>query len=380
MEDDEFSDSDINFSFIESTSGPTVSFKGKLPEDRKLYKKDKKCVFCAQTFGIGILNAKKHFCKFCYRGICAKCSPKVAFHPEDRRNLRICNFCCEDSVKESFAEGFQIRAAEIQQQIQSYKKESAQVFNEIQLILKDIYKFENLIRLEQENWKEILDKHKNLPELTKEKSLLNSKFQNFMLKYEDIKKFFSIQDSKISKLGLAVQIERKNSLSQKQTLAELKTHLSEIQDARLHLHTRGYKRSSSVVLSEPEKKEESEFNAQVIRNFELESQNLRLQMEIEKIENQNQELAIRLRSLKEEINPDRLVTNDRNKFDIEEEEKIRILRNKQKIQQATIEKLKLELRLGNSKNRKDRELRGEDEEEEVNLKETTRPCARCQVF
>lgn len=382
MDEDDFSDSDTRVSFIENSAGPTVLFRGKLPDDRKLYKKDKKCVFCGETFGLGILHSKKHFCKFCYRGICAKCSPKVAFHPEDKRNLRICNFCCEDSVKESFAESFQIRSAEIQQQIANYKKESAQVYTEIQLILKDIYKFENLIRLQEENWKDILSKYKNLPELTKEKSLLTSKFQNLMLKYEDIKKFFSIQDSKISKLTLAVQLEKKNSASQKQTLAELKTHLSEIQDARLHLHTKGYKRSSSVVLSESERKEESEFNAQVIKNFEVESQNVKLQIDIERLESENQGLASRIKALKEEMNPERLVTNDRSKFDVEEEEKIRVLRNKQKTQQATIEKLKLELRVGNNKNRKDRELRGEDEdeEEELNLKQTTRPCARCQVI
>lgn len=382
MEEDDFSDSDTRVSFIENSTGPNVLFRGKLPDDRKLYKKDKKCVFCGETFGLGILHAKKHFCKFCYRGICAKCSPKVAFHPEDKRNLRICNFCCEESVKESFSESFLIRSAEIQQQITNYKKDSAQVYNEIQLILKDIYKFENLIRLQEENWKDILSKYKNLPELTKEKSLLNSKFQSLMLKYEDIKKFFSIQDSKISKLTLAVQLEKKNSAGQKQTLAELKTRLSEIQDVRLHLHTKGYKRSSSLVLSESERKEESDFNAQVIKNFEVESQNVKLQTEIEKLESENQGLASRIKALKEEMNPERLVTNDRCKFDAEEEEKIRVLRNKQKTQQATIEKLKLELRIGNNKNRKDRELRGEDEDEEedLNFKQTTRPCARCQVF
>ncbi|CAG9326362.1 unnamed protein product [Blepharisma stoltei] len=63
-------------------------------EDRDHYKKDKLCTVCATQFGrIGIVHAKKHFCKFCYRGVCAKCSSQQIHHPEYKEPKRICNKC-----------------------------------------------------------------------------------------------------------------------------------------------------------------------------------------------------------------------------------------------------------------------------------------------
>ena len=380
MEDDEFSDSETNPSIIESPFGPTVTFKGKLAEDRTLYKKDKKCIFCGDTFGLGILHAKKHYCKFCYRGICSKCSPKCAFHPEEKKNLRICNFCCENSVKETFSESFNIRTSEIQSQISLIKRESALLRTEIQSILKETYRFESLIHLEDDKFKETLNKHLDLPDLTKQKSLLSTKFKGLIEEYDEFKKFLASEDSKIQKLNMALQIERNNSKNLKQTISDLKDKLSDMQDVRVHLHTKGVKRSSSLILSEAEKKEELEFNSQVIKNFELESENLKMLKEIERIKIETEEIDRRAKVWKEETGPDRLISSDRSKFNIEEEEKIRILRIKQKSQQAMIEKLKLELRMLNNSDRRDRELRGDDEEEESQLKETTRPCARCEIY
>ena len=380
MEDDEFSDSETNPSIIESPFGPTITFRGKLAEDRTLYKKDKKCIFCGDSFGLGILHAKKHYCKFCYRGICSKCSPKSAFHPEDKKNLRICNFCCENIVKESFSESFNIRTSGIQSQISLIKRESALLRTEIQSILKETYKFESLIRLEDDKFKETLNKHLDLPELTKEKSLLSGKFKTMIQEYDEFKKYLVTEDSKIQKLTLALQIERNNSKNIKQTISELKDKLSDMQDVRVHLHTKGVKRSSSLIMSDAEKKEELVFNSQVIKNFEYESDNLRMLKEIEKIKLEIEEIERRTKVWKEETGPDRLVSSDRSKYNIEEEDKIKSLRMKQKSQQATIEKLKLELRMLNNSDRRDRELRGDEDEEESQIRETTRPCARCEIY
>ena len=380
MEDDEFSDSETNPSIIESPFGPTVTFKGKLAEDRILYKKDKKCIFCGDAFGFGILHAKKHYCKFCYRGICAKCSPKSAFHPEDKKNLRICNFCCENSVKESFSESFNIRTSEIQSQIYLIKRESALLRTEIQSILKETYKYESLIHLEDEKFKETLNKHLDLPDLTKEKSLLSAKFKNMFQEYDEFKKLMASEDSKIQKLTLALQNERNNLKKGKDIISELKDKLSDMQDVRVHLYTKGVKRSSSLIMSDAEKKEELEFNSQVIKNFEYESDNLRMLKEIERIKIEIEEIERRTKVWKEETGPDRLISSDRSKYNMEEEEKIKVLRIKQKSQQAMIEKLKLELRMLNNSDRRDRELRGDEEEEESQLKATTRPCARCEIY
>ena len=124
-------------------------------------------------------------------------------------------------------------------------------------------------------------------------------------------------------------------------------------------------------------------NTQAIINFELSVESKNLEEEMDKLINENEKLDKRIKTLKaENLNTqDKLINNDRNLYSIDEEDKMRDLRKKQRQNQAVIEKLRLDLKQF-SKNTREKELRGEDDddEEENTIKDTTRPCARCCMF
>ena len=125
-------------------------------------------------------------------------------------------------------------------------------------------------------------------------------------------------------------------------------------------------------------------NTQAIINFELSVDSKNLEEEMDKLINENEKLDKRIKTLKaENLNTqDKLINNDRNLYSIDEEDKMRDLRKKQRQNQAVIEKLRLDLKQF-SKNTREKELRGEDDdddEEENTIKDTTRPCARCCMF
>ena len=123
-------------------------------------------------------------------------------------------------------------------------------------------------------------------------------------------------------------------------------------------------------------------NTQAIINFELSVDSKNLEEEMDKLINENEKLDKRIKTLKaENLNTqDKLINNDRNLYSIDEEDKMRDLRKKQRQNQAVIEKLRLDLKQF-SKNTREKELRGEDDDEEENtIKDTTRPCARCCMF
>ena len=60
-------------------------------EDKGLYRIDEECVICGA--GFGLLKQKKFKCKFCYRGVCGKCSLQRFYNPRLEKTARICNNC-----------------------------------------------------------------------------------------------------------------------------------------------------------------------------------------------------------------------------------------------------------------------------------------------
>lgn len=61
-----------------------------LPTYRHMWKADKQCLMCGVGFG---LTQHKYRCKFCYRGVCVKCSKHLFLHPELQMPKRCCNRC-----------------------------------------------------------------------------------------------------------------------------------------------------------------------------------------------------------------------------------------------------------------------------------------------
>ncbi len=106
----DYSDNEsIASTYSESLQTTDIYDSLELGKNQNAYKSDKNCVICSCKFGkIGIAHARKHYCKFCYRGVCAKCSPQVAVHPVLLTKLRVCNNCCQKAVINKFTENFRL--------------------------------------------------------------------------------------------------------------------------------------------------------------------------------------------------------------------------------------------------------------------------------
>lgn len=383
MEDD-FSDSDTNSSILESFKTPDFTFTNKLPDDKKLYKKDKTCICCKTPFGMGITREKKHFCKFCYRGICAKCSPSVAFHPEDKKLLRICNLCCEKTVEDRFSEIFQVKISEARDEKTRYNNELNKYKKELQELYEENYKTETFLALEKEKIEDLERKFSYIPDLIQSKSEVEKALRVLLVNSNKEKVELGVKDREIRELTGVYQELIKEKSGNKSEISNLRNKLAELQDDFTHGQGKRRTKSSGIILSDLEQKEQQELNTFAIKNFELEVGLKNNEEEIEKVILENEVIGKRIKVTKEEmLRPDKLVNNERNLYSIDEEEKIRNLRSKQRSNQATIEKLRLDIRLANNQS-KDTELRGEDEKEYEDddnaMLAATRPCARCCLF
>ncbi|CAG9313700.1 unnamed protein product [Blepharisma stoltei] len=58
--------------------------------DKDLYLQDTACIICKSEFGI---TKRKYRCKFCWRGVCSKCSEQKTYHPIFNIAKRICDDC-----------------------------------------------------------------------------------------------------------------------------------------------------------------------------------------------------------------------------------------------------------------------------------------------
>lgn len=87
-----------------------------MPDDSS-HNNDKNCAVCQAEFGkIGIIHAKKHVCKFCHRGVCAKCSPEKIMHPTSKSLERICASCLGKMMESHFSQGFQKQIRELKEE------------------------------------------------------------------------------------------------------------------------------------------------------------------------------------------------------------------------------------------------------------------------
>ena len=381
--DEDFSDYDTNSSILESFRSSSFTFTNKLPECKLLYKKDKTCICCKSVFGTGLIHAKRHFCKFCYRGICAKCSPSVAFHPDDKKLLRICNLCCERTVTDKFSEVFQSKIIDAQDQKIRCEEEILNTREEIQGILQDIYRMELLMQMEKDKSEEVEEKFSDTPALFQSKQQVGSRLQELLSKSNQTKGGLAGKDSDLRELMSDYGKESANRSENRAEISRLRNKLSELQDEFMHARSRSKKKN--VVLSGVENKEQQELNRLAINNFELQEGNKAMVEEIERILEENEGMSKKIKTLKLENQSagDKLVNNERHAYSAEEEERIRVMKFHQREKQAVIEQLRLELRLVASQQRNQelgQEFENRYEEEDAAIKNNTRPCARCSLF
>ena len=125
-DEDVFSNSS---SFLEGRSSSVIISRSQLSSDRNAYKAVKSCSSCGVAFGalLSIGSAKKYVCKFCYTGVCQKCSPHKLMHPELKRKERCCGTCYSAFVADSLRAGIEVdltrRTSEADVLMQKYVEE-----------------------------------------------------------------------------------------------------------------------------------------------------------------------------------------------------------------------------------------------------------------
>lgn len=95
------------------------------------FKRDSTCVGCGLTFGkvLNIVHAKRYCCKFCNRGVCAKCSPYRLMHPSTLQQERCCNTCYSHLVTQDIRSETQ---GDLRRTETEVRLINAEVFKEIQ--------------------------------------------------------------------------------------------------------------------------------------------------------------------------------------------------------------------------------------------------------
>ena len=86
------------------------------------YTTDSRCLRCDAKFGFGLMKyVKKHWCKFCGRGVCSNCSPQKVPNPETSRIDRICNLCYQRVMTDHFKKT-------LDQEIEDLKKQRSEYY------------------------------------------------------------------------------------------------------------------------------------------------------------------------------------------------------------------------------------------------------------
>lgn len=111
------------------SSSEAVIIPPSLNEDT--FKRDNTCVSCGLTFGkvLNIVHAKRYCCKFCNRGVCAKCSPYRLIHPSTMQQERCCKACYSHLVTQDIRSETQGDLRRTESEVRGI---NAEVYREIQ--------------------------------------------------------------------------------------------------------------------------------------------------------------------------------------------------------------------------------------------------------
>lgn len=92
-------------------------------DDPNAYKKDKTCLVCKKSFSM-MGAMKKHYCKFCFHGVCAGCSKHRA--PDiTTKNVRICDSCYQRAIQDQVRDNLQKDLDKVNKELEELKKSFA---------------------------------------------------------------------------------------------------------------------------------------------------------------------------------------------------------------------------------------------------------------
>ena len=111
------SESNVRSSMILNVSTLTYG------DDPNAYKKDKTCLVCKKSFSM-MGAMKKHYCKFCFHGVCAGCSKHRA--PDiTNKNVRICDSCYQRAIQDQVRDNLQKDLDKVNKELEELKKSFA---------------------------------------------------------------------------------------------------------------------------------------------------------------------------------------------------------------------------------------------------------------
>ncbi|CAG9316429.1 unnamed protein product [Blepharisma stoltei] len=237
MEDvEEASDTSANSSLLDN-SRSILEFNFDLPQDRDHYKKDKKCTVCKTKFGkVGLVNFKKYCCKFCYKGVCLKCSPKQVMHPETLKLERICSNCYQKSKEAQVVEKQEqnlIAVQQIRQEVIAKVEEENQSKNKNKQNAKILAEKYEKLKLEKDQ--ELSRLNDVIKQLNEQRDTLIDNFQQTKEKMNKVQEEMANRDKLQNDLDNDLSGIISSSERDRNEIGQLRNNLAQIQDEHVRL-------------------------------------------------------------------------------------------------------------------------------------------------
>lgn len=372
----------IEGSIVSNLRGSFALQNYEVAEENSKFQSDKCCAVCQASFGkIGIVHAKKFLCKFCNRGVCAKCSPEKLEHPTTKKEEKICSGCIERLMENHLSEDYKQKINLLQLEMVQKKEELDFMIKEKQMDMSYNQYIDQQLKSETEVYKIKLKTLNNSI-----KDLLDSQ-EGTRMNYKKLSEEHQLFIKETKKKEETIEALKENikSLqtaysSNKALLPDLRNSIAEMQELEFKLKAQIKEKLStarSLTLSDKEQKMAAKLDELKHQIHVLEEEKCIFAQEIEKFELENAELDQRI--ITEAANArkksnDGLVNTSSQNFSVDEEIRVRDLRERSKENQKTIQSLRFKLEAKN-----------------IFVKKTTmdnaatpdpgsRPCARCSII
>ncbi|OMJ67630.1 hypothetical protein SteCoe_35151 [Stentor coeruleus] len=351
-----------------------------IKEDNDKFQADKNCAVCQIAFGIiGIVHAKKYLCKFCYRGVCNKCSPEKFVHPIDKQECRICVACVEKVMEKSLSVDYKKKLSELMSERDMRKEELGFMIREKQIDMSHNQYIEQQINTESQFYtvklKELKSKVNNMMD-----SQEGIRMQHKKLKDEHAKYISDMNKKKELILNLEKSLESLKSMyeNNKQELPNLRNRMGELQDIELKIKSQIKEKLSiarSLTLNDKEQKLALELDEIKHKIHVADEERMFFIAEIEKLEKENMELEekIEVNNIRTRTkSSDGLALNTSSgNYNLDEEMKVKELREKSSSNQQALTALRVKLEAQKIMFRK------ANMSTDMVPEPGSRPCARC---
>ena len=379
---EERSDEQINGSIVDNLRKSVALQNYDIPDDQDLFQSDKNCAICDASFGkIGIGNAKKHLCKFCMRGVCAKCSPEKIQHPITKKEEKICSSCIEKLMETHLSQDFHGKIFEARSEKENLAELLDYKIKETQIEISYNQYTEQTIESETKvNTVKIQDLKNAQKELLDSQEETRMKHARLHSEYKEYDAEMKKKDSIIDTLNNNLRILKETYDSNKELLPSLRNNLGELQDIEFKLKNQTKEKKTiarSLTLTDKEQKLSEELDEIKHKIRVIGEEKIFFMNEIEKISEENSAMNEKL--LAEGVGTrhksvDSLIIASNQNFSFEEEAKVKALRDRQQENIKTLKDLRMKLEANNIFIKKS--VLNTDPAPDPG----SRPCARCLIF